>query len=195
MKGFDTYCFYIGTGDVETCRERIQIRAEQGRLAIPDQYIEPIRNASLSNLPAATEAFNTISIYDNSKKLVIPEKVMVIHEQQIAYKKEQIPDWVRESLGPKYNLENNMAVSQSHLEISSISQTNSYQGEELAKKLNYRDYQQMVTFSEKLNQTRQGVTFYASQDLKSKKVYVWNDHSFKSFAEFDSWRDMDKGLK
>lgn len=94
-KGYKIIMYYIGLQDVQMHIDRVASRVEQGGHWIAEEDIRWRYGQSLQNLNPAMSIADQLIIIDNTFE---PTIIAEIQDNQLVYKKDQVPDWSKSVL-------------------------------------------------------------------------------------------------
>ncbi len=103
--GFRTEMIFVATGDVEENVRRVTERGLRGGHSAPADDVRETYRCSLANLPRAVRVFETVWVYDNSRRQspadeepgARPRRVAVFRGGKLV-QEDHAPDWLRTSL-------------------------------------------------------------------------------------------------
>ncbi len=91
--GFSTNLFFFATEDVRLNIERIAARGRMGGHSSPEVEIRAIYAASMANLPRAVVVFSYVECFDNSRRHVLPVRVLAFDRGRVVYQADPLPAW------------------------------------------------------------------------------------------------------
>ncbi|HXB72708.1 MAG TPA: AAA family ATPase [Candidatus Acidoferrales bacterium] len=97
--GFAIEMRYLALVSFELHLERVKARADAGGHSASEATLRGIHNASLGNLPRATEETDELWIYDNSKLGGPPRLIMEAKAGAIIFLEEPPPAWLARVFG------------------------------------------------------------------------------------------------
>ncbi len=96
--GFELYMFYIALENAEENIYRVKVRADAGGHSASVSKIKEIVSLSLKNLPRAIREFDSVEVFDNSKRFHTPNLVIQSRKGKIKLIDKNIPTWLVKSL-------------------------------------------------------------------------------------------------
>ena len=96
-KGFFLYMRYLAS-DVETCVERVKIRADAGGHSAPESWLRATHAASMRNLVAALREMDRVVVMDSTSHNRRPKAVLITSKGRIIFAAASLPGWLRDTL-------------------------------------------------------------------------------------------------
>ena len=96
-KGFFLYMRYLAS-DVETCVERVKIRADAGGHSAPESWLRATHAASMRNLVWALRGMDLVVVLDTTSHNQRPKTVLITSKGKIVFASPSLPGWLRDNL-------------------------------------------------------------------------------------------------
>ena len=96
-KGFFLYMRYLAS-DVETCIERVKIRADAGGHSAPESWLRVTHATSLRNLVEALREIDRVVVMDTTSHNQRPQAVLITSKGKIVFASASLPGWLRDAL-------------------------------------------------------------------------------------------------
>jgi len=96
-KGFFLYMRYLAS-DVETCVERVKIRADAGGHSAPESWLRATHAASVRNLIRALREMDRVVVMDTTSHNRRPQAVLVTSTGRIVFASASLPGWLKDTL-------------------------------------------------------------------------------------------------
>jgi predicted ABC-type ATPase len=94
--GYETNLYFLGTGDVEINKARVQERVKEGGHDIAIPIIEQRYQMGLSHLKKEILSFTNVTLIDVASD--IPKKIAELKEGKVIFKEINCPKWVMDTL-------------------------------------------------------------------------------------------------
>lgn len=96
-RGFFLYMRYLAS-DVETCVERVKIRADAGGHSAPESWLRATHASSLRNLLWALREMDRVVVMDTTSHNQRPQAVLITSKGRIVFASASLPAWLKDAL-------------------------------------------------------------------------------------------------
>jgi predicted ABC-type ATPase len=96
-RGFFLYMRYLAS-DVETCVERVKIRADAGGHSAPESWLRATHASSLRNLLWALREMDRVVVMDTTSHNQRPQAVLITSKGRIVFASDSLPAWLKDAL-------------------------------------------------------------------------------------------------